>query len=120
MKKILVVLIAMVTISTSLFANEKSEYDVFNKLNNTVKLHQLARFIDADSDQENQLKLVFKMTQEKINAATASGDASKLENAVKFNISNANHMLSAEQYKKYIVFVNLSRLNMNEELASIK
>jgi len=113
MKKILVVLMVMVASSTTMFAVNNSDYEVFYKLNNETTLKGLVRYLDVSYYQADQLEYIFSITQEKLNSALNSKNVANAEKAVLFNIGNVKYILSDEQYKKYIILINLSRNNMN-------
>jgi len=113
MKKVLVTLLVMVATST-MFAVNNNDYDVFYKLNNQITLKGLVRYLDASYNQADQLEYIFSITEDKLNSALNSKNAERAESAVLFNISNVKFILSDEQYKKYLLMLNLSRNNMNE------
>lgn len=113
MKKVLVTLLVMVATST-MFAVNNNGYDVFYKLNNQTVLKGLVRYLDASYYQADQLEFIFSMTEDKLNSALNSKNTEKAERAVLFNISNVKVILSEEQYKKYLVMLNLSRNNITE------
>jgi hypothetical protein len=112
MKKVLVTLLVVVASST-MFAVNNNDYDVFYKLNNQSTLKGLVRYLDASYTQADQLEYIFSITEDKLNSALNSKSTVSAEKAVLFNISNVKYILSDEQYKKYLVLLNLSRNNMN-------
>ena len=111
MKKVLVTLLVVVASSTMFAVN--NDYDVFYKLNNQSTLKGLVRYLDASYNQADQLEYIFSITEDKLNSALNSKSTVSAEKAVLFNISNVKYILSDEQYKKYLVLLNLSRNNMN-------
>jgi len=114
MKKILLVLMVLVATSTSIFAVNSSDYNVFSKLNNQTTLRGLVKYLDASYNQAEQLEYIFSITHDKLVSALNSNSELKAEKAVLFNIGNVRYILTDEQYKKYIVLLNLSRNNINE------
>ncbi len=120
MKKILVVLLVMAASATSVFAVNHSEYDVFYRMNNKSTFKDLVRYLDADYVQAEQLELVFLMTEEKLNSALKVENEIEVEKVLHFNLGNVKYILSEDQYKKYLVFVNLSIYNKKDTfIASI-
>ena len=120
MKKILVVLLVMAASATSVFAVNQSEYDVFYRMNNKSTFKGLVRYLDADYVQAEQLELVFSMTEKKLNSALKVENEIEAEKVLFFNLGNVKYILSEDQYKKYLVFVNLSIYNKKDTfIASI-
>jgi len=117
MKKILVAVLVLVASTTSVFAvdTNKYEYEVFNKMNNESTFNGLVRYLEADYDQAEQLGLVFSMTEKKMKSALKDDDEVAAEKAMYFNLGNVKSVLSEEQYKKYLVLINVSVYNNNTE-----
>jgi len=111
MKKVLVTLLVMVATST-MFAANNNDYGVFLKLNNQSTLKGVVKYLGASYNQADQLEYIFSITEDKLNSALNSKNAVSAEKAVLFNISNVKYILSEEQYKKYLVLLNVSRNNM--------
>ncbi len=108
MKKIFVLaIIALATVSNS-FALDLNEYKVFYKLNNEKTFTSLSRYLGTSSAQEEQLKYVFTETERKMKSAVGSENDAAAEKALWFNLGNAKHILTADQYKKYLATINLS------------
>ena len=118
MKKVLV--LVMVAIATSVFAINASNYKAVYKLNNEPTFNALVRYLDADDTQADQLKYVFQLTENKMRTALKSDNETEVENVLLFNVGNAKYILSANQYKKYLVVLNLSINNANEEFLTQK
>ena len=117
MKKILVAVLVLVASTTSVFAvdTNKYEYEVFNKMNNESTFNGLVRYLEADYDQAEQLELVFTMTEKKMKSALKGDDEVAAEKAMYFNLGNVKSVLSEEQYKKYLVLINVSVYNNNND-----
>ncbi len=116
MKKILVlVMIAMAT-AGSAFAENPVKYETLYKLNNDVTFNSMARYLNADEDQKDQLKYVFLKTEDKIKSALKNEDLTAADKALRFNLANAKYILSAEQYKKYIAVLNVSIYYNGEDM----
>ena len=112
MKKVLIVLAIAVVSILKVSAINPTEYSVFYKLNDKSTFSSLSRYLGADYDQSAQLKLIFSMTEKKMNVAIKNENNEAAEKAMYFNLANARHILSAEQYKKYLIALNISRNNL--------
>jgi hypothetical protein len=113
MKKVLV--LVMVAFATSVFAINPVNYKVVYKLNNETTFNSLARYLNVDDMQADQLKYVFELTENKMKSALKSDNEVSVEKVLLFNVANAKYILSDEQYKKYLVVLNLSVNNDKDE-----
>ena len=118
MKKVLV--LVMVAIATSVFAINPSNYKAVYKLNNEPTFNALVRYLDVDETQADQLKYVFQLTENKMISALKSDNEAEVENVLLFNVGNAKYILSDNQYKKYLVVLNLSINNNSDEFLTQK
>ena len=114
MKKVLV--LVLVTIATSAFAINPGNYKAVYKLNNEPTFDALVRYLDVDETQADQLKYVFQLTENKMKSALKSENELAADKVLLFNVANARYILSDEQYKKYLVVLNLSVNNDKENL----
>lgn len=108
MKKIIVLVIVALATLSSTYALDLYEYKVFYKLNNEKTFNSLTRYLNTNSEQENQLKYVFELTEMKIKNALDKENEVAAEKALWFNLGNAKHILTPEQYKNYLVVINMS------------
>lgn len=115
MKKIVLSALFALAVYGNSFAMELNDYKVFSKLNNETTLRSLVRYLDADVEQRGQLKYVFELTVEKVKDAVSKSNEVEAEKALFFNLANMKHLLSPEQYKKYLVVLNLTVAG-NEEI----
>jgi len=115
MKKILVAVLVLVASTTSVFAIDTNKYEVFNKMNNASTFNGLVRYLEVDYDQAEQLELVFSMTEKKMESALKNDNEVAAEKAMYFNLGNVKSVLSEEQYKKYLVLINVSVYNNNTD-----
>ena len=115
MKKIILSVVLVLAVYGNSFAMELSDYKVFSKLNNEATLRSLVRYLNADEEQQGQLQYLFELTERKVKNAVNNGDSYEAEKALYFNLGNMKHMLSQEQYKKYLVVLNLT-VSGNEEV----
>lgn len=107
------IVVVMVAFAANVFAVNPSEYEVFSKLNNKTSINNLVIYLNAEQDQIDYLEHVLKVTDEEMRSANKNGNITMAENALEYNLRNVKCILSEEQYKKYLVFVNLS---MNQKL----
>jgi len=107
MKKMLVLVLVLVVGAAHTFALNPSDYKAFYKLNNKAVQTALIGYIDADQEQAAFLQHVFNATEQEIKAAVKNENEVAAENVVNYNLRNTKCILSDDQYKKYIVFVNL-------------
>ena len=115
MKKILIVVLGLVVSATSAFALDTNKYEAFRKLNNESTFYGLVRYLDVDSSQAKELDIVFSMTEDKMASALKENNEVAAEKAMYFNLGNVKSVLSEEQYKKYLVLINVSVYNNNTE-----
>jgi len=115
MKKLVILLVVMVA-STNAFARVNEDSKVFSKLNRTSTLNGLVYYLNADSYQSNRLEYVFSLTDDKLKAAINSQNDLEIEKAIYFNLANVKAFLSEEQYKKYLVILNVSLNYAESEL----
>jgi hypothetical protein len=113
MKKVLV--LVMVALATSAFAINPGNYKVVYKLNNETTFNSLARYLNVDDTQADQLKYVFELTENKMKSALKSDNEVAVEKVLSFNVANAKYILSDVQYKKYLIVLNLSVNNSKDE-----
>ena len=108
MKKIILVLAVVFAGLTSVSANELAKAEVFTKLSNESTFRSLVRYLNADAEQAQNLKYVFALTSKKVNTALNKESVVDAEKAIVFNLGNAKHILSAEQYRKYLLVLNMT------------
>jgi len=106
----------MVAIATSAFAINPGNYKTVYKLNNESTFNALTRYLAVDENQADQLKYVFQLTENKMKSALKSENELAADKVLLFNVANARYILSDEQYKKYLVVLNLSVNNDKENL----
>jgi|ERR1035437_826964 hypothetical protein len=118
MKKVLI--LVMVAFATSVFAINPGNYKAIYKLNNESTFNALVRYLDADDSQADQLKYVFELTETKMKSALKSENETAVDNVLMFNVGNAKYILSDNQYKKYLMVLNLSINNNQDEFLTQK
>jgi len=120
MKKIVLLVLFAVAVYTNSFALELNDYKVFCKLNNEVTLNSLSRYLNVSDEQRDQLRYLFELTESKVKSAIYKTDEEAAEKALYFNLGNAKYILSEEQYKKYLVVLNLTVFGNEEVLLAEK
>ncbi len=120
MKKIVLSALFALAVYGNSFALELNDYKVFSKLNNEVTLNSLTRYLNASDEQRDQLRYLFELTERKVMSAINKTDEVEAEKALFFNLGNAKFMLSEEQYKKYLVVLNLTVAGNEEVLLAEK
>jgi hypothetical protein len=117
MKKIFVLVMVMVATATSVFAYDQNEFNVFTKLNDRSTFKSLVRYLDVNNDQADQLKQVFTVTENVMKSAIKSDNDAIAENVLLYNLKNTRSILSENQYKKYLIALNVSIYNSNEMIS---
>lgn len=111
MKKMLFVLAVLVASATSTYAVTPDKTEVFYKLNNEKVFNGLMKYLQVNSEQAENLKVVFESTELKIKNAERKGDEKAYDNAVVFNLANTRYLLSSAQYRRYLTLINLTMNN---------
>ena len=120
MKKIVILLVFALAGLSSAYSMELPDYRVFYKLNNSTTFKALVRYLDANATQADQLNYVFNLTEQKLRYATRKDNTLAAEKAMKFNLGNAKSILSVEQYRKYLIVLNVSRYSSYDNIADNK
>lgn len=113
MKKVLVSFMIMASFTTVSFALNSTDYSTLHKLNSNQAFTSLIGYIDADQNQAAYLKQVFQVTDTELNTAEAEKNNKFVENVITYNLYNTKCILSDDQYKKYLVFINYYLKNDN-------
>jgi hypothetical protein len=108
MKKMLVLLMVMVATSTLTFAINPADYKVFYKLNDQSTFKGLVEYLQADQGQADYLKRVFHITAENLQSASKADNEKWADSVINYNLYNAKCILSDNQYKKYLIIMNLT------------
>ena len=116
MKKILITVLVLVAMSTTTFAINPTDYGVFYKLNNKSTFKGLVNYLNADKEQADYLKFVFNVTAEELKNALNADNEKVVDNVLNYNLYNTKCILSDNQYKKYLVLINLAINDKANEL----
>lgn len=114
MKRLFILAIALFSLNTISFAVDRN-YEFLSRLNEKEKFNGLVNYLEADYEQQRYLKEIFELSSQKMEKATHSGaDSEKeVEKALAFNLANTKSILSIEQYKKYLIVLNMTSINSN-------
>lgn len=115
MKRIFILVAAIVALSSTTFA-ANGEYSLISKLNETQKVNAISNYLEASYEQKESLKEIFALSAKKMKSAMVDGKLSeaKAQKAISFNLANTKNILSPEQYKKYLVVLNMTLNNTKE------
>lgn len=109
MKKVLVSVVLTFVLAANAFAG--NEVELFSKLNNKATFKSMTRYLGTDWEQNSSLRYVFSLTESKMEAAAKKNDEAAIEKVVNFNLANVKAVLSPEQYRKYLIVLNLTYQN---------
>ncbi|MBD8349453.1 MULTISPECIES: hypothetical protein [unclassified Dysgonomonas] len=114
MKRLFILAVALFSLSSISFAAD-GNYAFLSKLNEKEKFNGLVNYLGADYEQQRYLKEIFELSSQKMEKASRSGaDSDKeVKRALAFNLANTKSVLSAEQYKKYLIVLNMTSINSN-------
>ncbi|MDU1906183.1 MAG: hypothetical protein E6772_15540 [Dysgonomonas sp.] len=112
MKRFFILVAVVAAFSTTTFASN-NEYNLLSGLNETEKVNALSNYLGATSEQKEYLKEIFARSAQKAGTATTEGEISdaKVKKAMAFNLANAKSVLTPEQYKKYLIILNMTLNN---------
>lgn len=114
MKRLFILAVAIFSLGSAAFA-ANNDYSFLSKLNDKEKFNGLVNYLEADYEQQRYLKEIFELSSQKMERASRSGENSEKEvkKALAFNLANTKSILSAEQYKKYLIVLNMTSINSN-------
>jgi hypothetical protein len=102
--------------ATTTYAVNPTDYEIFYKLNDNSTFKGLVRYLNADSEQAENLKYVFTVAENNIKSALKADNEIAAEKAMNFNLGNARNILTSYQYKKYLTIINLTINNRYNEV----
>lgn len=113
MKKLSVLLIAILAFSINSFAKQGNEYNALWALKNRAVADKISDFVKATPDQKDQLSDIYYISVQRLTDALSENDAIAAENALYFNIANVKAVLSKDQFKKYLEILNKTYFERN-------
>lgn len=117
MKKYLIMLVMLFTMSVYSFAedNNATEIERIEKYNVKVNTKKLADFLQLSEDQEEVTEMIVnEFSNDLMFAAVECNDENRInvsKNAVEKNIKSMNYILNREQYRKYLMVLNATIMN---------
>ncbi len=115
MKKMILTMIAMFSMTMTFAENENTNaLNGTEAYNMTVNMNQLARTLGLSSDQVEGVAEVHKtFSAEMVNAAHYGKEdrAKMIDKAIIKDLAYMNYMLSKEQYRKYVMLLNVTLVN---------
>ncbi len=114
MKKILVLAVALLSMTTTFAADENASATNAAAYNMNVKMGSLADALSLNIDQTEAVADVHKnFTAEMMNAATAPKEerAAMVDKAVLKDLKYMHGILNDSQYRKYVMLLNATLIN---------
>lgn len=115
MKKIVLTMVAMLSMTMAFAENEKAEAtNATSAYNMNVNMEKLSYYLGLSMDQEEFVSDVQKaFCSDMMNAATASKDERKemINKAIEKDLKNLRHVLTDYQYHKYLLVLNTTLNN---------
>ena len=125
MKKYFIMLVMMVTMSVYSFAEESTATKVAETEKYELKINhrRLACVLDMSTDQMEMYEdIISELESDMIFASVMNTEESRsavVANAVKKNIKYMHYILNDNQYKKYLMLLNLTLENRGFDVANI-
>lgn len=111
MKKIIIMAVIALLSASATFAFDANDYKVFKTLNDDKKISSLSKYLNITDEQKDQLTFIMSLTDKKLNSALEKSDMLAADKVVWFNLGNAKYVLNDEQYRKYLVIVNMTAVS---------
>ena len=118
MKKVLV--LVMLAFATSMFDVNPTNYKAIYKLNNEITFNSLIDYLNVNDTQIDELKNMFQLSENKMRIALKTGNDMAAEDVLLYNAGNAKYILTYNQYKKYLIVLNLSINDENADFLTQK
>ncbi|NDW10378.1 hypothetical protein [Dysgonomonas sp. 520] len=119
MKRLFTLAIAIFSLTAVVSAQD---YAFLGKLNEKTTFNGIVRYLDASYTQQDYLQQIFDMTSAKYARSIKNGqvDEKAMQKTLAFNLAHARNVLTPEQYRKYLMVVNItaSRNYQDKVLAS--
>lgn len=112
MKRLFILAVAIFSLGTASYASN-GEYAFLSKLTEKGRFDGLVSYLQADFEQQRYLKEIFELSSKKLQSANVDGQVSEadVQKALAFNLANTKSVLTREQYKKYLVMLNITTNN---------
>ena len=119
MKKLIFIMMVAAATTSALGINPIVS-TVFSKMNNEATLKYISNYLNADDFQTAELESIFYCTDQLLKSSKNEAGESYAASAVNYNLTSMKNVLSNAQYRKYLVLVNLSITNAENNLAVLK
>lgn len=106
MKKIILFIMIAFTIST--YAINPTVNGTFSKLSNATTFQTIRQYLGVNNAQAEELETIFSTTSQKLTTASEENNDISAENAINYNLNSVKSILSQSQYRKYLLFINMS------------
>ena len=117
MKKIILFIAFFFTMNVSAMAENEAINNV-EAYNINTNINSLVKYLNLSSDQIESVESVQKIFEENMRCASHMNGQSRINminNTIEFGTKNMNYILNKEQYKKYIMALNVTLNNRNIE-----
>ncbi len=115
MKKLSILLIAIIAFSVNSFSKEGEEYNVLWVMNNASTNEEVAKYVDATPEQARLLEDINYASLERLKDALYVNNKEDAQKALLFNIANVKNVLSPAQYRKYLEILNMTYFNQQNK-----
>ncbi|MBB4036074.1 hypothetical protein GGR21_001975 [Dysgonomonas hofstadii] len=121
MKRLSILLVAIVAFSISSFAQQGigEQYNVLWVLNNTSTANDIAKYVNASPEQAQEMNNIYYASVQRLTEALTSNSKEKAENALYFNIANVKAVLTPTQYRKYLAILNKTFYSQQVKFESV-
>ena len=118
MKKIMLTLMAVLTMSISAFASNVSARESSYILSDSIRsinINSLAKYLELPAENKKTFGNVYDTFKNKMNKALKMEDSKEknemIDKAIRYDLRNVASMLDSEQYHKYLRIFNATLKN---------
>jgi len=115
MKKIYIMAFVAMLFACNVIADNHNEFRIFTNMNNGKTLTALSKYLNTNNEQNEQLEYLLSLTDKKMKLALSNNNSNAAEKVKWFNLGNAKIILNEEQYKKYLLVLNVTLNSMNDK-----
>jgi len=115
MKKIYIMAFVAMLFACNVIADNHNEFRIFTNMNNAKTLTALSKYLNTNNEQNEQLEYLLSLTDKKMKLALSNNNSNAAEKVKWFNLGNAKIILNEEQYKKYLLVLNVTLNSMNDK-----
>ena len=118
MKKIMLTLVAVLSMSISAFASNVSARESSYMLSDSIRsinINSLAKYLELSAENKKTFGNVYDTFKNKMNKALKMEDSKEknemIDKAIRYDLRNVASMLDSEQYHKYLRIFNATLKN---------